>query len=188
LATLWVVRYLFQLGRETGEARHLTRAIEILDSLLDHMGPLGMLPMVTSRASDPLGRPAAGVWGLHSMMIEAMLDLAGFDFDAGARAFYLEPILPPEWPSVGLEHAFSCGDAKYRLERVDGDGAGYRLEVEATIDGPAELRADLTCPELARLTRWEGPSPRAEFDAKTRRLRWRSGMPGGASRQVWTWG
>jgi GH15 family glucan-1,4-alpha-glucosidase len=188
LATLWMVRYLLQLGRETGEPKHWAQAITLLDSLLDQLGPLTMIPHPERTAPDARGRGLSGVWGLHASLMETLLDLAGLDYDAGSRALFLEPILPIEWPSIGLEHSFPSGRAKYRLQRSLGAGVSYRLELETTLESAIELRAGISCPDLTELAAWEGPTPRSEFDPQSRLLSWSCTIPAGASRQVWVWG
>ena len=64
------------------------------------------------------------------MLIEAMLDLAGLDYDAPDRRLTLQPALPASWPHIGLSQTFACGLVAYRLERSVG-GAAHRLSLRA---------------------------------------------------------
>ena len=136
LATLWMARYLIKLGRETGEGRIWNLALSILDALIARLGPLGLSLRAGPRGGDQ-GRPGlgstSGVWGLQSMLIEAMLDLAGLDYDAPDRRLDLDPTLPGAWPHIGLTHKYPCGEASYRLERPIG-GTVHRLTFQARLD------------------------------------------------------
>ena len=42
LATLWMVRFLIQLGRETGQARHWSRALAMLEGIFSRLSQLGL--------------------------------------------------------------------------------------------------------------------------------------------------
>ena len=52
LATLWMVRFLIQLGRETGQARHWSRALAMLEGILGRLSQLGLVA--------PVARPRDG--------------------------------------------------------------------------------------------------------------------------------
>ena len=192
LATLWMARYLIQLGRETGEGRIWNLALSILDALLARLGPLGLTLRPAPRGSD-LGRPGigatSGVWGLQSMLIETMLDLAGLDYDAPDRRIDLDPTLPGAWPHIGLSHKYACGEVAYRLERPIG-GTVHRLSFEARLDHPVRLAIGLTCPGLVNLGPWhalpEMPPPRLRLPIG--RLEWSVDLPAGESSWAWTWG
>jgi hypothetical protein len=192
LATLWMARYLILLGRETGDGRHLNRALALLDGVLGRLGSLG-LALLPSRSGDeewtPPANSAPGVWGLYTMLSEAMLDLAGLDYDALSRRLLLEPALPPAWPSIGLSQPFRCGDVSYRLERPVG-GARHRLSVKARLDVPVTLHVDLTCPGLTELGPWQATpdTPMPKFDRAIGRLSWIVELPTGHSEREWTWG
>lgn len=191
LATLWMVRYLIKLGRETGDARHWTRASSMLDAVINRLCPLGLSIRLPARRGDglsPAPRPGGGVWGLHAMLIESLLDFAGLDYDAAANAFLFEPAFPADWPSIGFEQPFSKGKASYVLDRL-GPNA-YRLVFDADLKGEATLRVDLTCPGLHELGGWtcrpfEASPP--EFDSSNGRLRWNVVLPAGRSSSQWTW-
>src|SRR5262249_39992025 len=43
VATLWMVRFLIQLGRETGQGRHWTRALAMFDAILGRLSHLGLV-------------------------------------------------------------------------------------------------------------------------------------------------
>ena len=188
-ATLWMARYLVALGRETGEGAQWTRAVALLDNVVDRLGPLGLSLRHAGRSGDDAGpRPsvAPGVWGLHASLIEATLDLAGLDYDAPARRLILEPALPPGWPSIGISQSLACGPVDYRLERA----AGYTLTLAADLKTAATLQAAVTCPGLDQLGDWtatpEGPPP--DFDPATGRVSWSAELPAGRSERRWRWG
>ena len=191
LASLWMARYLLQLGRENGEGRNWNLAVGMLDGILGRLGSLGLMVRPTPRPSDlPRFSPGtSGVWELHAMLIETMLDLAGLDYSAPSRRVRLSPALPGSWPSIGLGQKFPCGEVAYRLERPVG-GAVYRLGLKARLDHPVLLDVDLTCPGLSDLGPWNAvPSaPAPIFDRKTGRLRWSVELPTGEVDREWTWG
>jgi glucoamylase len=192
LATLWMARYLIQLGRETGEGRIWNLALTILDALLSRLGPLGLSLRPTPRGGEP-GRPGigstSGVWGLQSMLIETMLDLAGLDYDVPDRRIALDPMLPGAWAHIGLTHKYPCGEVAYRLERPIG-GTVHRLTFQARLDHPAGLDIGVTCPGLVHLGPWqahpETPAPR--HNPAPGRLEWSIELPAGDSSWAWTWG
>ena len=192
LATLWMARYLIQLGRETGEGRIWNLALSILDALLARLGPLGLAVRAAPRGNDQ-ARPGTGsttgAWGLQSMLIETMLDLAGLDYDAPDRRLRLDPCLPGAWPHIGLTQKFPCGEATYRLERPIG-GAVHRLIFQARLDHPVTLEVAVTCPGLVALGPWhahpEQSPPR--HNHATGRLDWAVDLPEGESAWAWTWG
>ena len=192
LATLWMARYLIQLGRETGEGRHWNRALAMLDDILGRLGPLG-LALKGQIARDGTGetsiRPAPSVWGLHAMMMETMLDLAGLDYDAAAECLILTPALPPAWPQMGLSSEYRCGKVSYRLERPVG-GVTHRLSLDANLHRHTKMLVDLSCPGLPDLGPWHAhpASPLPAFDRASRRLTWTVELPAGVSRHEWTWG
>ncbi len=193
LATLWMARYLIQLGRETGEGRAWNLALGILDALIARLGPLGLAVRSAPRGGDPsrAGNGATtGVWGLQTMLIETMLDLAGLDYDAPDRRLRLDPALPGAWPHIGLTARFPCGEVAYRLERPIG-GTVHRLTLQARLDHPVTLDLAVTCPGLVALGPWrahpeEAPPPRHSH--LTGRLEWAVELPAGESSRAWTWG
>ena len=191
LATLWMARYLVQLGRETGEGRHVNKALAMLDDVLGRLGPLGLsLKVLDGReGARESSRASAGAWGLHAMLIETMLDLAGLDFDAAAETLILSPAMPPAWPQMGLSQQFRCGAVSYRLERPVG-GVAHRLIVEADLRRATKLAVDLSCPGLPDLGPWSArpAAPPPTFDRVTRRLTWTTELEAGVSRHEWTWG
>jgi GH15 family glucan-1,4-alpha-glucosidase len=192
LATLWMARYLIRLGHETGQGRHWNRALAMLDGILSRLLPLGLGLRPTLRVNDPprlVFGIAAGVWGLHAMLIETMLDFAGLDYTALGRHLTLEPTLPSSWPHVGLSQMFACGEVSYRLERPIG-GTVHHLTLKARLRHPVTLQATLTCPGLAELGPWQSvpPGPAPAYDARTSRLAWTIALPEGDSSWRWTWG
>src|SRR5262249_25834319 len=137
----------------------------------------------------PVMSLSPGVWDLPAMLIETLLDLAGLDYDVPARRLILEPVLPPQWPHIGLSQPFRCGQVAYRLERVSGSVA-QRLTVTADLEHPVTLQVDLTCPGLSGLGTWyastSGPQP--VFNPSTGRLSWSVELSAGESTREWSWG
>ncbi len=194
LATLGLARYLIALGRETGEPGPWSRAAAMLDALIRRLGPLGVALRADGRRADDHGgaaRSQQGAWGVHALLIETLLDLAGLGYDAPEARIALAPALPPAWPQVGLDRSLACGEVSYRLSRRPGSQS-YRLGFEARLDRPVRLLLNLTCPGLADLGPWSGPdgdaagSPR--FDRRSRRLSWAVDLPAGPSKLAWAWG
>ncbi len=192
LATLWMARYLIKLGRETGEGRIWNLALSILDALIARLGPLGLSLRSAPRGGEHV-RPGlgstSGVWGLQSMLIEAMLDLAGLDYDAPDRRLDLDPTLPGAWPHIGLTQKFPCGEAAYRLERPIG-GTVHRLTFQAKLDHPVTLAIGVTCPGLVRPGPWQAhpETPPPLHQPTNGRLEWSVELPEGESSWTWTWG
>jgi GH15 family glucan-1,4-alpha-glucosidase len=192
IATLWMVRYLIQLGRETGQGRHWTRALGMFEAVLGRLSNLGLGLRSSARGGDSGGRAASSggaAWRLHSMLIDAMLDLAGLDYDAVVRSLRLQPVLPGPWPQTGIKQIFACGEISYLLQRPIG-GRVHHLELKTRLDYPVDLEVNLTCPELKELGPWQSSSPMPEptFDARTGRVGWRNELPAGQGEWSWTWG
>jgi hypothetical protein len=188
-ATLWMARYLLELGRETGEGTHWTRAVGYLEAMVGRLSPLGNTVWAGARAGDNgsiAPRWLHGVWGVHGSMIETLLQLAGLDYEGLTGVVTLRPALPPKWPVIGLNRVMACGRLAYRLERSTG-GQVYRLALEADLNRPVALAVDVTCPGTSQLGPWSGVgSP--SFDAATGRLRWDVELPGGLHALRWTGG
>jgi glucoamylase len=195
LATLWMARYLIQLGRETGQSRHWNRALAMLDGILARLLPLGLNMRTTPRAVDLAmsGRLAtsmvSGAWALHAMLVDTLLDLAGLDYRVVGRRLTLDPILPGAWPQTGLSQVLPCGDVSYRLERPIG-GTVHQLTLRAALKYPVTLEVGVTCPGLNELGPWQAsPSqPPPEFQPRTSRMTWTVELPAGESSWGWTWG
>jgi GH15 family glucan-1,4-alpha-glucosidase len=191
LATLWMVRYLIQLGRETADGSAWSRALGMLDAILGRLCTLG-LGMRTARQAVDVGsaplRELPGVWELHAMLIESLLDLAGLDYDAQGRTLILDPILAPGWPHIGLSQPFLCGTVSYRLERPLGTTA-YRLSLVARLEHPVTLDVGVTCPGLAEPRGWTSrpASPAPRFDPCCSRLAWSFNLPAGETACDWSW-
>lgn len=191
LATLWMARYLIQLGRENGDANVWTKALSFLDEILVRLCPLGLALLAGARRAENgeyRPNPVPGVWGLHAMVIEALLDLAGLDYDSLSRTLVLDPALPAPWPHIGLSQPFNCGEVSYRLERPIGAGR-YHLVVESRLLHDVTLEARVTCPGLRSLASWHArPNTAAPaFDPANGRLQWTHILPHGESTADWTW-
>jgi hypothetical protein len=192
LATLWMARHLLAAGKASGDAACWARAVGMLDAVIRRMGRLGLalrLPEAHRRGEELHGAgELAGVWDLHGMLIEALLDLTGLDVDVPAGRLTLEPILPPEWPVIGLDRRVPGGTAGYRLER-GADGGSYRLQFEAELDAPLSLEVAITCPGLARLASWRGgpDASRPRLDGSRGRLEATVPLPAGRSAFDWSW-
>jgi hypothetical protein len=192
LGTFWMVRYLIQLGRETGQGRHWNRAIAMIDAILNRTSPLGLVLRPTGRGPESarvVANPGGNAWRLHAMLIDTMLDLGGLEYDAVDRRLTLQPVLPGPWPQTGITRKFPCGTVTYRLERPLG-GNVHRLRVESDLTIPVMLQIQVTCPGLADLGPWHAtPStPAPTFDPQTGRLAWSVRLPFGSSERTWTWG
>jgi GH15 family glucan-1,4-alpha-glucosidase len=192
LATLWMARYLIQLGRETGQVRHWNRALGMLDTIIGRLLPLGLGFRPQGRGGDAPRATQGGLSGvlsLHAMLMETMLDFAGLDYDAVDRRFSLSPTLPSSWPHTGLTQNFPCGEVAYRLERPIG-GTVHRLSIRSQLRHPVTLMADVTCPGLIEMGPWQSdpPAPPPEFDRRSGRLSWSVELPAGESFRSWTWG
>jgi hypothetical protein len=192
LATLWMARYLIQLGKETGDGRYWVRAINLLDDLLGHIGPLGLslaLPISGVESQDG-AFPAPGVWDLHGMVIEVLMDVAGLDFDAAENRIILEPALAASWPMIGISHELLCGDVAYTLQRKAENPPRYSLVVESDLKVQTPLDLSICCPDLPQLGAWQASTESAapHFDAARRLLRWREKLPAGEARLEWSWG
>ena len=192
LATFWMVRYLIQLGRETGQSRHWNRAIAMIEAILNRMSPLGLVLRPGGRGPESarmIANPSGTAWRLHAMLIHTMLDLAAIEYDAVDRRLLLQPILPSPWPQTGTSRSFPCGHVTYRLERPIG-GNVHRLRVEADLNIPVVLQARVTCPGLTELGPWQATpaTPEPAFEPRTGRLSWSVRLPVGTSEWSWTWG
>jgi glucoamylase len=192
LATFWMVRYLIELGRESGQGRHWARALVMIDALLGRLGALGLLlrPGTRAQESARLSTSPGGIaWSLHAMMMETMLDLVGLEYDAVDRRVIIRPVLPGSWPHTGASRPFPCGEVGYRLERPLG-GAVHRLTFEAKLSVPVTLDVSVTCPGLAELGPWRPSldSTLPEHDPRTGRVRWSARLGPGEHHASWTWG
>lgn len=192
IASLWMVRYLIQLGRETGLGRHWTRAIGIFEAVLGRLSQLGLALRSAPKGGEPGGRTLGSggtAWRLHAMLIDTMLDLAGLDYDAGARRLGLQPVLPGPWPQTGIKQAFGCGEVSYVLQRPIG-GRVHHLELRTRLEHPVDLEISLTCPDLKELGPWQSSSPMPEpsFESRTGRVAWSLTLPAGRGEWSWTWG
>jgi glucoamylase len=192
LATLWMARFLFQLGRETGQGRHWTRAISMLDGILGRLSQLGLSIRSGLRGVESarqLSNPGGTAWRLHAMIIDTLLDVAGLDYDAVDRRLTLRPALPGRWAQTGIKQSFNCGTVSYRLERPIG-GKVHHLNLKAELKDTVALVVELTCPDLMELGPWQSspPTPEPTFDARTGKVSWSVNLPADRSEWNWTWG
>lgn len=191
LATLWMARYLIAAGRESGQARYWNNALAMLDAVIARMTPLGLSMRTLPRTGDIAPRQvmASGVWHLHAMLVETLLDFTGLDYNTVDRRLTLEPALPTSWPQTGHSQPYDCGDVAYRLERPIG-GNVYQLSLKTNLKHPVTLLARVTCPGLTRLGPWQSSpdSPTPEFNAANGQVRWTTQLPAGETSWSWTWG
>lgn len=192
IATLWMSRYLFELGRETGDSQAWNQAVDLMDAMIERLSPLGNSIWTGARIGDSgadSSRSLQGVWTLHGALIETMLDLAGLEHDGIQGVLRLRPVLPPRWPIIGLTQNFACGRVSFRLQRPVG-GHTYQLTFEARLDHPMTLDVDVTCPGLSQLGPWQGPPGAADprLDSGTGRLRWTVPLASGSHSIAWSWG
>ena len=115
--------------------------------------------------------------------------LAGMEYDAPDRRLTIRPVLPPDWPRVGITHTLPCGQLTYVLEHRPG-GAGYRLALCGRLQTSVRVRFRITCPGLPALREWNArpacPSP--EFDSARARLEWTTELTPGNLDCEWSWG
>ena len=192
LATLWMVRFLLQLGRETGQARHWSRALSMLEAIFGRLSQLGLSLRSAVRGMESarqVTNPGGTAWRLHAMLIDTILDLAGVDYDAVEHRLVLRPILPGPWPQTGMKQSFPCGDISYRLERPIG-GKVYHLNLKTRLKHPVTLAVELTCPDLMELGPWQASpeTPQPTLDPRTGQLQWSVTLPSSTSEWSWTWG
>jgi hypothetical protein len=192
MATLGMVQFLIQLGRETGHARHWTRAIAMLEAIVGRLSQLGLSIRSGGRGMESarqVPNPGGTAWGLHAMLINSILDLAGVDYDAVDHRLRLRPVLPGPWPQTGMKQSLPCGDVSYRLERPIG-GKVHHLSFKAQLRHPVTLDVELTCPDLMELGPWQAspPTPEPAHDPRTGRLQWSVTLPSSTSEWSWTWG
>ncbi len=192
LASLWMSRYLIQLGRETGQANPWNRALALLDNVQVRLRPLGLALRNLGRQTDDPGlrpSPVPGIWTLHAMLIETILDFAGLDYDASECRLILDPVLPPAWPQVGLSQNFACGAVEYHLQR-SARGGPYRLVVTTNLRQPVTIEIGVTCPDLPELGNWQSSNAMSPptFDVEGNRLSWSVALPTGDTVHEWSWG
>jgi hypothetical protein len=191
-ATLWMARYLLQLGKETGDGRQWSRALRLLDDIIARLGPLGLAlnrgAHMKNGHDGPFSTP--GVNDLHTPILETLLDMAGLDFDAADETLILDPVLVPEWSQSGIEQVFLCGRVAYTWQHSAGSRPSNRLALNAVLDIPVKLQVSITCPGLDDLGAWIAPprAPTPRFDKAKRRLNWTMNLPAGSSQWDWAWG
>jgi glucoamylase len=192
LATLWMARYYIQLGRETGQAQHWSRALGMLDGIVNRISQLGLILRTQTRGAEP-ARPTGSSGGaarrLYAMLIETMLDLAGLEYDAPQSNLALRPVLLGQWAHTGIKQTFACGDVSYWLERPIGTKV-HHLVLKVNLNRPVTLAVDLTCPGLNELGPWQASpqTPEPTFNSRIGQLTWSVALPVGEREWSWTWG
>lgn len=191
LATLWMVRYLIQLSKETGEEAPLARAQQLLEDMIARLGSLGLSvnPGRLSTGKTDRPYPTAGVWELHAMLIEVILDLHGLDYDVPEQTLQIEPVFPTSWTSTAGRQVLPCGEVAYDWKREPGERPAHRFTIEACLTTNTRVCVELSCPgtpvpESIRVT--EG-LPRPSFDKPTRRLSWQFRATAGTGRWSCEW-
>jgi hypothetical protein len=192
LATLWMVRFLIQLGRETGQAKHWSRALAMLEGMVGRISNLGLAVRSPGRGIDSsraMTSQGGSAWRLHAMLIDVLLDLAGLDYDAVAQRLTLRPTLLGQWPQTGIKQSFSCGEVWSTLERPIGSKL-YRLNLKTQLRHPITLDVDLTCPDLKEMGPWQAKpaTPEPTFNPRTGQIGWSVAIPAGLSEWNWSWG
>lgn len=191
LATLWMARYLIRLGRETGEERSLGQAVLLLDAMIDRLGPLGtrLWPGTRGESSEASPRWLQGVWNLHGMLADTILDLTGLAYDALGPTITLCTSVPPGWTSIGLAHQLPIGRFAYRLER-SASGRSHSLSVDASPIRPISLNLVISCPGLPALGAWKAPAnqPPPRFDPARGELTSTITIAPCARTLTWSWG
>jgi hypothetical protein len=187
-----MVRFLIQLGRETGQGKYWTRALGMVEAILGRLSNLGLVARAPGRGAEASGRAASAggtAWRLYSLLIDTMLDLAGLDYDAVDRRLTLQAVLPGPWPQTGLKRAFPCGEVSYVLQRPIGSPV-HHLELKTRLAHPVDLVVALTCPDLKELGPWQASAQVKEpcFEPRTGQVAWFATLPAGPSESSWTWG
>ena len=191
-----MARFLTEAGRETGHARHWTRALALFDGIVSRISHLGLSLRSFARGQES-GRqttdPGGAASNLHAKLIDTMLDLAGLDYDAVDGRLSLRPALIGQWTQTGIKQSLACGDVWYLLERPIGTRL-YRLHLKTNLKHAAVLDVSLTCPGLSELGPWEssaaalGPAPEPSFDPRNGQVRFSVALPANSAEWIWTWG
>jgi glucoamylase len=191
-ATFWMVRFLAELGRETGQARYWTSALALLDGIISRISQLGLSLRSPARGMES-GRQSAEPGGaasnLHAKLIDTMLDLAGLDYDAVDFRLSLRPALFGQWTQTGIKQSLLCGEVWYLLVRPLGTRL-YRLHLKTNLKHPVTLEVNLTCPGLSELGPWQASSscPDPSFDPHKGQIRFSVKLPAEPAEWIWTWG
>ena len=151
----------------------------------DARPPRGPATRAPARRLAMLGR-----LGLHTMLVETMLDFAGSRLRRSRPPLTLDPALPGAWPHTGLRsHTLPCGEVAYRLDRPIG-GTVHQLDIEgpARPPGHAPGRRDLPRPGPPRPLARPAEMPPPRHNHVNGRLKWSLALPPGESSWAWTWG
>ena len=170
VATLWMVRFLLQLGRETGQGRHWTRAIAMLDAILARLSQPRPGPAHPGRGMESarqVANPGGTGWRLHGMLIETMMDWPVSITTPSTAGSPCVRFCPGHWPQTGIKHSFACGNVSYRLERPIG-GRVCHLNLTADLRHPVTLEVALTCPDLKELGPWQASPAMSAAASSTR--------------------
>ena len=192
LASLWMARYLIQLGKESGEVESWTEAVGLIDEVITRLGTLGISFNFSpnSRQATHSSHQIPRVCHLHVPMLEALMDLAGLDFDASTSTLILEPALPPAWPEIGMEQEMPCGRVSYRLQAFAQRRTSHRIALTANLKYPVMLKVKVASPGLKEVGNWKSNPmmPEPKFDSARQILTWSLRLPAGANICDWSWG
>ena len=152
-----MVRFLAEVGRETGQARYWTSALALFDGIINRISHLGLSLRSFARGMES-GRqttdPGGAASNLHAKLIDTMLDLAGLDYDAVDADSSCGRLYSGNGPRPESSRSLPCGDVWYLLERPLGTRL-YRLHLKTNLKHPVTLDVDLTCPGLSELGPWQ---------------------------------
>jgi hypothetical protein len=187
-----MARYLLQLGKETGSGAPWSDALGLIEDVFARLGPLGVSfnPSALTQGVAEAVHRIPGVAKLHAPMLEVLLDLAGLEYDASARLLSLQPILPPDWPEIGVEQRFACGRIGYRFQAFAQRRPSHRITLEAELRLPVKLDVAVTCPEMTEVGNWRAspPGPPPVFDKKRKTLSWTIDLEPENDQWEWSWG
>ena len=192
LATLWMARFLIQLGRETGQARHWSRALSMIEGIFGRLSQLGLSLRVAGRALESVRHvPNAGgtAWRLHAMLIDTILDLAGFDYDADR---------PPPGLAAGTARAVASDRHQaiipLRRRLLSPRAADRRQGVSLERQGSTKTsrhargRAHVSRPDRTGPVAGVAPDARTRARPSYQPMRWNVTLPSSTSEWNWTWG
>ena len=169
-----------------------TEAVGLIDEVITRLGTLGISFNFSpnSRQATHSSHQIPRVCHLHVPMLEALMDLAGLDFDASTSTLILEPALPPAWPEIGMEQEMPCGRVSYRLQAFAQRRTSHRIALTANLKYPVMLKVKVASPGLKEVGNWKSNPmmPEPKFDSARQILTWSLRLPAGANICDWSWG